>query len=152
MPPRLAQVETPGVEAVAPEQQAVGAGIRDEGPTDVTGHAPVVLGVLDDGHPLGVLVGGDTREALQHLETGDLQAPGVPRGLGQEGVPHGMRVENRARPSLSHHLEMDHGLVRRLAASRNDRAGVVHEQDLLPRDLTLVDAAPADERGAAGPG
>src|SRR5258706_16017280 len=53
----LGQVTTPGVEPVAADQDPVGARVSLEGRLDLGGGRFVVLGVLEDGGPLAMLVG-----------------------------------------------------------------------------------------------
>src|SRR5262249_36902803 len=70
----VAEVPAARVERVPADEEAVDFFLGLEHRPDARGGSRPVLGVLDDGQPLPVLVGDDAVEALQHLVAFDGEA------------------------------------------------------------------------------
>src|SRR5258706_15836778 len=80
----LGQVFAPGIEAVAADQDPVGARVSFESRLHLGGERVVVLGVLEYGNPLAMLVRPHPGESLEHLVAFDGEAAGGGVGVGKD--------------------------------------------------------------------
>src|SRR5688500_10175267 len=71
---RLREIAAPSVQPMAAQQEAVDRRRLLEDRSHAAGERRDVLVVLEDRHPLGVLVRAHTFEAFQHLESSEPQA------------------------------------------------------------------------------